>query len=69
MSRKDMMERIAFPMVAIMGLVSIWIFLELGAHMLPGSNWTTIKDSLVEFFPWLVALIMGATVIVEVIRK
>lgn len=60
-------ERLLRPMLVLMGMVGIYLFLLWGGGILPGSNWTTVRDALLNFWGWLTVLAVGVSVAVEVI--
>lgn len=47
------------PVLILLGLVSLYLFLFYAGDILPGSNWTTIRDNLLPFYPYLAVLVMA----------
>ena len=64
--RRRGMEIMIRPMLIAMGLLAVYLFFLWGSSIIPGSNWPTIRDNLLEFWPWIIVLATGFAVVYEV---
>lgn len=69
MSMRRIPSHVIAPVLILLGLLAVYLFLNISGDLLPGSNWATINEDLIAMWPFFIALIFGLYVFVKVVRS
>lgn len=61
----DMLLR---PTLIIFAMIGVYTFFYYAGGVLPGTNWDTIRDGILQFLPWLIPLVGAMSIAYEVGR-